>query len=199
LDFEILAEEGAPNGGLAQVLVALASNTLLNREMSLLERAGMKPLAIDVLPVAVANAMWSYSGIKEGDIPLVALHVGPQITTIVIDAENYPFFNRHIYFAAEDVFGPGANPIDRDKRIQSLADEVSRSLVFYEKNSQASLFQEICLLGDFLDGEGLAERVKRVSGLPIHKMDLPKKLGSVRESQPGRFDLAVALALRGEL
>lgn len=198
LDYEFLEQDGDSTGGTAQVMVVLAANALLNRQMTLLERAGMKAAAVDVLPVAVANALWSFHGIKEGDIPLVGLHIGPQLTTIVIDAEHYPFFNRHIYFNAEEVAGENLSPQDKDKRLQALADEVSRSLVFYEKNSQASGFQEVLLLGEYLDMPGLQERIRKVTGLPVNKMDLPKKLGSVRESHPGRFDLAVSLALRGE-
>lgn len=198
LDYEFLEQDGDTNGGTAQVMVVLAANALLNRQMALLERAGMKASAVDVLPVALANALWSFYGIKEGDTPLVGLHIGPQLTTIVIDAEHYPFFNRHIYFNAEEVAGENLSPQDKEKRLQALADEVSRSLVFYEKNSQASGFQEVLLLGEYLDVPGLQDRIRKVTGLPVAKMDLPRKLGSVRESQPGRFDLAVSLALRGE-
>jgi Tfp pilus assembly PilM family ATPase len=199
LDFELLSDDDGSNGGEAQILVALAANSLLNRNLSLLERAGLKPAFIDVLPVAIANALWTWKGNKEGDYPLVALHVGPQVSTIVIDGESSPFFNRNIYFAAEDMFRPDASPGDRDKRIQSLVDEVARSLVFYEKNSQVTGFREVLLLGDYLDGATLTDPLQLKTGLPIRKMDLPKQLGSVRESDPGKFDLAVALALRGEL
>lgn len=199
LDYEVLEENGSSGGSTAQILVALAANAILKKELALLERAGMKASAVDVLPVAAANALWSNQGGREGDAPLVGLHVGPQISTIVIDAEHYPFFNRNIYFAAEDIFLPSANPIDRDKRLQSLAEEVSRSLLFYEKSAHVSGFQEIHLFGDFLDGNDLLARIRQVTGLAVHKMDLPRKLGWARESVPGRYDLAVALALRGEL
>jgi hypothetical protein len=71
-------------------------------------------------------------------------------------------------------------------------------MVFYEKSSEASGFREIDMLGDYLDGADLIESLQRQTGLPIRKMDLPGKIGNRRESQPGRFDVAVALALRGE-
>ncbi|HKP98556.1 MAG TPA: pilus assembly protein PilM [Fibrobacteria bacterium] len=198
LDFEVLDEDQGSTGGLAQVMVALAANSLLNRHLALLEKAGLKAIAVDVLPVAVANAIWAWKGGSEGDHPLVAMHMGPQISTIVIDGEHSPFFNRNIYFAAEDVFGPNASQGDRDKRLRSLADEISRSLIFYEKNSQVTGFQEILLLGDYLDQEPLLAQVGHATGLSLKKMDLAGKLGSMRESAAGRFDLAVALALRGE-
>lgn len=199
LDYEVLDENGGSTGGLAQVMVALAANSLLNRHLRLLEKAGLKAVAVDVLPVAIANALWAWKGGREGDHPLVALHIGPQVSTIVIDSEHTAFFNRNVYFAAEDVFGPNASKGDRDKRIRSLADEISRSLIFYEKNEQVSGFQEILLLGEYLDQESMTNQIGNITGLPVKTMDLAGKMGSIREPIQGRFDLAVALALRGNL
>ncbi|MDB5103250.1 MAG: type pilus assembly protein PilM [Fibrobacteres bacterium] len=199
LDFEILDDdEGVSNGGMAQVMVALASNSVLNRHLGILDKAGLNAIVVDVLPVAIANALWSWKGGQEGDYPLVALHVGPQVSTIVIDGEHSPFFNRNIYFAAEDVFGEKASPGDREKRIRSLAEEISRSLLFYEKNYQVSGFQEIIMLGDYLDQDQVSLQIRNSTGLQTGKMDLARQLGSLREPAPGRFDLAIALALRGD-
>jgi Tfp pilus assembly PilM family ATPase len=197
LDYQFLSDEGESNGGPVQVMVALAGNALLNRSLQLLERAGLRPSAVDVLPVAIANALWSAAD-GVADHPLVGLHVGAQISTIVIVGEYSPFFNRTIYFAAEDVFRKEANSIDRDKRLQSLSDEVSRSLLFYEKNYGVSGYQSIFLLGDYLDGQGLIPALNRQTSLPIDRMDLPAKLGYRKGHEPGHFDLAVSLALRGD-
>ncbi|MBW8888367.1 MAG: pilus assembly protein PilM [Fibrobacteres bacterium] len=197
LDYQILPGEDESSGGPVQVMVALAANTLLNRSLQLLERAGLQPSAVDVLPVAIANALWSLAD-GTADHPLIGLHVGAQISTIVIVSEHSPFFNRTIYFAAEDMFRKEANPADRDKRLQSLSDEVSRSLLFYEKNYGLSGYQGIFLLGDYLDGNGLIASLNRQTSLPIHKMDLPAKLGYQKGQNPGHFDLAVSLALRGD-
>jgi len=197
LDYQILPGTDDSHGGPVQVMVALASNALLNRSLQLLEKAGLRPSAVDVLPVAIANALWS---LAEGvaDHPLIGLHVGAQISTIVIVGEHSPFFNRTIYFAAEDVFRKDAPASDRDKRLQSLADEVSRSLLFYEKTYGVSGYQGIFLLGDYLDGTGLIPSLSRQTSIPIHKMDLPSKLGYQKGQNPGHFDLAVSLALRGD-
>jgi len=199
LDYEFLDEGSESNSGMAEIMVALAASSLLKRHLALLEKAGLKATAVDVLPVAVANALWTWKGGREGDYPLVALHIGPQISTVVIDGEHSPFFNRNVYFAAEEVFGPNLSASDREKRIHSLADEISRSLIFYEKNSGITGFQELLLLGEHLDGTNLSQELQKFSELPVKLMDLPGMLGSVREPQPGRFDLAIALALRGEL
>ncbi|MEO6096784.1 MAG: pilus assembly protein PilM [Fibrobacteria bacterium] len=198
LDYQILGEDDGSNGGAAQVLVALAATALLNRQLGLLEKAGLKVMAVDVLPVAIANTLWAWKAGGESHHPLIAVHIGPQVSTIVIDGEYSPFFTRNVYFAAEDVFAPNANPVDREKRIQALAEEVSRSVIFYEKNSEVTGFQEVLLLGDHLEGAALMDKLQRQTGLPVQAMDLAGKTGMLRESQPGRFDLAVSLALRGE-
>ena len=197
LDYQFLSEADA-NGGTAQVLVALAANTLLNRETRLLEKAGLKPTAVDILAVAVANSMWSWKGGEPGINPLVALHVGPQVSTIVIDGDESPFFNRNVYFSAEDTLGKNTAPADRDKRVKELADEVARSLAFYEKSSVGSGFRELLLLGEFLEAPSLEDQLRRHAGLPVTKMNLASKLGFSRATEPGHFDLAMALAMRGE-
>ncbi len=197
MDYEVLDEDEGSTGGVAQVMVALAANSLLTRHLSLLEKAGLKAVAVDVLPVAVANALWAWKVGREGDHPLVALHIGPQVSTIVIDGELSPFFNRNLYFAAEDVFALDPSSGDRDKRIRALAEDIARSLVFYEKSAQTSGFLEILILGEYLAQDQLIEAIQKGTGLPLKKMDLAGQLGSPREAFPGRFDLAVALALRG--
>lgn len=197
LDYQILSGEEESGGGPVQVMVALAGNALLGRSLKLLEKAGLHPSAVDVLPVAIANALWACAD-GTADQPLIGLHVGAQITTIVIVGDHSPFFNRTIYFAAEDIFRKEANPIDRDKRMQFLSDEVTRSLLFYEKSYGLSGYQGVYLLGDYLDGAGLIPSLSRHTSLSIQKMDLPAKLGYHKGQNPGHFDLAVSLALRGD-
>ena len=53
------------------------------------------------------------------------------------------------------------------------------------------------MLGDYLQEEILLSQIQNHTGVPLRKMDLAGKLGSNREPMPGRFDLAIALAIRG--
>jgi Tfp pilus assembly PilM family ATPase len=197
LDYQLLPDVEA-GAGMTQVLVALAANTLLKRETRLLEKAGLKPTAVDVLAIAVANALWTWKRGEPGNHPLVALHVGPQISTIVIDGDASPFFNRNVYFSAEDTLGKNTAPAERDKRVKELADEIARSLAFYEKSSFGTGFRELVLMGEFLEAPSLEEQLRRHAGLPVSKMNLPSKLGHARAIEAGHFDLAIALAMRGE-
>ena len=95
LDYQVLSNENGL-GGKSQILLALAGNSLLTKETQVMERAGLKPTAVDVLAIAVANALWTWNDGAAGAAPLVALHVGPQVSTIVINGEESPFFHRNI-------------------------------------------------------------------------------------------------------
>lgn len=194
LDYQILGD-GNPQAETVQVLVALSASGMLSRQLKVLEKAGLSPTAVDVLPVATGNALWSWVGLPKNDNPFVAVHVGPQISTIVIDGARSPFFNRYVYFSAED-FAAGAESPELEKRIKSLAEEIARSLAFYEKSTFATGFQEVLLLGEYLDAPRLADSIRRHTGLGVRKMDIPRKLGYSHDLPPGRFDLALALALR---
>lgn len=196
LDYQILGEP-EQKAETVQILVAMAGAGLLTRQLKILEKADINPASIDVLPVAVCNALWTYVGSPPGDGPLVALHIGPQVSTIVIDGQKSQFFNRYIYFAAEETIGKDPMAPESERRTQSLVDEVSRSLAFYEKSTFATGFREILLLGDYLESKVIEERIRRKTGLTTRKMDLPNKLGLGHDSPAGRFDLAVSLAFRG--
>jgi Tfp pilus assembly PilM family ATPase len=198
LDYLVLDEEDGSKNGFSPVLVGLSANSLLSRELGLLEKAGFRVSVIDILPVAIANALWASREEGTAGFPAVALHIGPQVSTIVVDGEHSPFYTRSIPFAAEEISKGQAEP-DRDRRFQSLAEEISRSLAYYEKNIHPGGFQELVLLGEFLDENALSERIPRSVDFPVRRMDLGKAFGSVREASPGKFDLAISLALRGGL
>lgn len=197
LDYQVLnvGETVDGNSDQVQVLVALAGGGLLPRQLKVLSRAGLKPSAVDVLPVAIANTIWAWVE-KPREQPQVAVHVGPSVSTIVIDGLRSPFFNRSVYFSAEEIFAKDPAAALADRRLASLGDEVARSLAFYEKSGFGSGFSEILLLGDYLEGTPLADHLRRHTGIPVRRMDIAKKIGG-HPVDPGRFDLALALALRG--
>jgi Tfp pilus assembly PilM family ATPase len=199
LDYEILEDEEGSTSGQCRVMTALASNSLLSRQMAILEKAGLRPAAMEVLPLTVANALWAWRGAGGMESPCVAIHVGPQATTLIIDGEYSPFFYRSIPFAAEDANADAIPPSDRAKRLTSLADEVSRSLAFHEKNSGTAGYKELVVLGERLEDAEFAEAMRKRTGLGTIRMDLASKIGGMKNGSPtGKFDLAVALALRGD-
>jgi Tfp pilus assembly PilM family ATPase len=199
LDFEILDDGDGSTGGKCQVMLGMAANSLLSRHMQILERAGLRPAALDVLPLAVANALWAWRGEGNMESPAIALHAGSHTTTLVIDGEYSPFFNRSIPFSPDETLNENLEPSERARRINSLAEEISRSLAFHEKSSGVSGFRELAILGERLDDAALADAVRRRAGLAAFRMDLASKYGGKHtEGTEGRFDLAIAMALRGD-
>lgn len=195
LDYSILSDPDA-KGETIQVLVGLAAAGMLSRHLKVLEEAGLAPTSVDILPVGVANALWTAAGEAKGDAPKVAVHIGPQMSTIVLDGPDSPFFTRYIYFAAEEILS-GEGSQRSDSRAMVLADEIARSIAFYEKNAFASGIQEVYLLGDFLDSPLVEAPIRQRTGLKVRKLDIPRQLGHAHGFHPGRFDLAVSLAIRG--
>lgn len=195
LDYQILGD-GEVQSETTPILVAVSGPGILSRHLKVLEKASLAPFTVDVLPVAACNALWNWIGNPKNDSPQVALHIGPQISTIVIDAAKTPFFNRYVYFDAENYVAGDPTSADLDRKLQMLSDEIARSLAFYEKSTFATGFQEIVVLGDFLEIPGLGDRLRRSTGLQVRKMDIPKKMGLKHDKPAGRFDLAAALALR---
>jgi Tfp pilus assembly PilM family ATPase len=205
LDHQIVSEHGVEvEGEETQVLVTAVANLLLQRHLRQMESVDLKPLVVDLLPVAVANAFWIWSDALPEDhenMIHVILHMSPDVCTLVVDGENAPFFNRNIYFTAYDVFGDAnSNLTDREKkrRITILGDEVVRSLSFYEKTYSNSNFYGINLLGEYIDAPELTSMLQEKTGLGLEKLDLVQRCGSGVKAAPGKFDLAIALALRDD-
>ncbi len=199
LDYEIMEDDDETTSGQCRVMVALAANSLLSRQMTILDKAGMRPAAMDVLPLTVANALWAWRGAGGMESPCVAVHVGPQASTLIIDGEYSPFFYRSIPFASEEANGVAQTPVEKAKKLMYFADEVSRSLAFHEKNSGTGGYKELVILGEYLEDPEFADTVKRRTGLETTRMDLAAKIGGTKNGgQTGRFDLAVALAKRGD-
>jgi Tfp pilus assembly PilM family ATPase/Tfp pilus assembly protein PilN len=186
----------------SQVMVNVAAKTLLNKQLKDLEKLGIKPLIVDIQPLALANAIIAEAGLglKPG-VPLVTLHIGPTICTIVIDGLKQTFFHRSIYFSSAEMLGSGrkspAIERERGRRLRALGEEVSRSLAYYEKNFPVvNSFSKILICGDYLDDPELLEALQQGTGLQVTKLNLAARSLSKVQVQPGKFDLALALALR---
>lgn len=184
---------------LAQFLVVAAHNSLITRQIKVLEKASLDPAVVEALPLTLANALWAQVGTAKTDAPMVALHFGPQICTVVIDGEQTPYFHRNVYFNAETLFGESAasiNDLNRVKRLDMLGEEIARSLAYYEKSALVNGFGHMLLFGDFLTAPELGETLRRHTGLQPTRAHLAKRFGYTGDAEPGRFDLALALALR---
>ncbi len=196
---------GDKKNEISDVLVASVANILLNRHIALLSKAGFKPRTVDILPLVAANAFWAAqkNGTAE-EKPAgsaganIILHIGPDMSSVIIDGEESSFFHRTIYFTAKELGGDGQDELpmrEKERRISGLTDELVRSLSFYESNYHTASFSTVHLLGNYLKPE-LLEIVESKTGLHTQPIDLVKTLMPGMETVPGKYDLAVALGMR---
>ncbi len=197
LDYQVLREPDEKQE-YANLLVIAAHNNLVQKQIAMMERVGFRIGIIEVLPITVANTVWAQVGNSKSEAAHVGLHFGPQVCTVTIDGETTPHFNRSIYFASEEVYGSTEQltPKEKDRRLQILGEEISRTLAYYEKTFTVPGFGTVMVLGDCAQEPGLPELVQKATGLRPVDSDLLTRFGYSAPAEAHKFALSLALALR---
>jgi Tfp pilus assembly PilM family ATPase len=119
---------------------------------------------------------------------------------VVLDGDGASFYSRSIYFSAEEVYGKAEKPLsdaERAARLEGLGEVLRRSLSYYEKTFGISKFGWVYLLGNHAQQPDLIKLVRDKTALPTDQASLLDRIGCDARTEPGKFDLAVTLALRG--
>ena len=203
IDYQVL--EGAKKDEAAQILVTAVPSVMLTRHINMMERLGVKPYIIDVLPLTVANAFHlSQQSIAVG-LAYVVIHVGPSVTNLVICGdESVPFFHRSIYFSSEELFGGSqqAAALSEEaiaKKLGDLTDEIGRSLSFYEKTYSLNNFAGVFLLGEYLENDAIKAAIGAKTDLQTEVIDVFSVLKQSSNAPHGKFEAAMALAMRNAM
>lgn len=202
MDFQIM-DSGERKDDKVDVLVAVVADALMSRHLKVLEKAGLKPEIVDVLPTAIANALnISLGDEAEEGIAHLALHIGPSMSTVVFDGAGVPFFTRSIYFDAQRIFNgkekaERMSERERSSKTETFLGEITRSLSFYEHTYKVSRFGRMALMGDFSDRADLRMMIAERAGLQPLTSSPASRMGAAGMAPPGKLDLAVALASRG--
>jgi len=200
IDYQILDSSEQQDDKL-NILVTVVANSLLNKHLAALSKAGVRPWIVDVLPLAVINAFWAGERDQVNMDPRVVLHFAPDVCTLVIDGNAVPLYTRSIYFAAEEMYGAagkGVTEQERIRRITTLGNELRRSLSYYEKTYGVSNFGALYLIGDYIYSPELHGGIAEKVGLELSGSTLLEKLGVKTNAPLGKFDVAIALAMRRE-
>ncbi len=200
LDYQILSGSDKKDDGI-DVLVTVVANSLLTKHLAVLQKATVRPWIVDVLPLAVINAFWAGEYDPVNLSPHVVLHFSPDVATLVIDGNAVPLYTRSIYFAAEDLYGSsgkGLSEQERNRKITLFGNELRRSLSFYEKTYGVANFGALYLLGDYIYSPELHGGIAEKVGLELAGSTLLEKLGVKTNAPLGKFDIAIALAMRRE-
>lgn len=200
LDYQILEETEPDSKAKPTVMVTAVANALVETQLRLLSRAGITPWVVDVLPAVLANSFWLGRNELRPQIAHLMLHFAPDACTLVIEGGAVPFYSRIIYFGVEEICGPtGCDiaPRDRSQRLDVFVDELKRSLSYYSKTYGVSDFGRLYLIGHHVENKELLSLLGERLGLDPDENPLTKRMQSSVTAAAGKFDLALALALRG--
>ncbi|MFC1586352.1 type IV pilus biogenesis protein PilM [Fibrobacterota bacterium] len=197
IDYQFLDSEKKDGLNISMMITA-ADRDLLDYHLRCMSKAGIRPKTVDILPLATANAFWALYSQSAGRHAHIILHLGQGICTLVIVSNHSPFFFRNIYVNGQDPSSPARGTI----RNQSLddpdlfGDEIERSMAFYMKTYQISDFYGIHLTGKY-SNSGVEEVLRRKTSLEVVQLNLCGQCGYDVTGGSGKFDIPLALALRG--
>jgi Tfp pilus assembly PilM family ATPase len=203
IDFQTVG--GVKKGDDQQIIVTAVPNVMLTRHINIMERLGVKPYIVDVLPLAIANAFHLSQQTTVQGLAYVVLQIGPSVTNLIVCGDdNVSFFHRSIYFSFDELFGEGhdAEPPSDDvlaKKLGDLADEIGRSLSFYEKSFSINNFAGVFLLGEYLENEGIKTAIGDKTELQTEILDVFSVLKQSSNAPHGKFEVAMALAMRNTM
>jgi Tfp pilus assembly PilM family ATPase len=199
LDYQVIkrAEKKDENSTL---LVTTVANVLLDNHLAALHKVGIKPHAVDVLPVAVSNVFWREKVQKVEGEAFVMIHLSPTVCNMVVDGNEVMFYTRSIYFSSQDIFGEHTEEEvagkERERRMNAFGEELKRSLAFYEKNYGTSNYSACYLMGEYVDIPDVFEFFKEKIRLDLKYSELTGIAESKKNARKGKFDVAIGLAMR---
>jgi Tfp pilus assembly PilM family ATPase len=201
LDYQILDTNKRRSAkGKVSIIIAAVEDNFLEGHLACLDASVINPTILEVMPLALANALWTSLSSPAGIDPAVALHLGSGACTLVIDGNQDPFFFRNLYFSRSDFLDIIYDlPEDNShSELETLGEEISKSLNFYRSTYKVQDLSGIYLTGSHSNLELLPEILTGKTGLRVQQLDLCKKCGYDTPDGSGKFDIPIALALQGQ-
>ncbi|WP_419163188.1 type IV pilus biogenesis protein PilM [Candidatus Palauibacter sp.] len=196
LDFVITDPSG--EGPTMTVLLAAAKRELIETRVSLLRRAGLIPVAVDVEALALHNALEAnYPGAMQGVTGLV--DVGAEATTVHVLADGVPVLARDLGIGTGGLSGDDVTP-----RAGRIANGIERAGAFVEAGGFGLGLARIFLCGGGVAASGLSDLLAQRLGVETHVANALERL-DVGPDVADRTDLgdvapmlmlSVGLALR---
>lgn len=200
LDYQILEEPNNKDEE-ATVLVTAVANILLDRHLMILEKAGIRPAIVDVLPLAISNVFWRESIEKDFGSAYAMIHISPGVCTIVFDGNETKFYTRSVYFSADEILGEKKEELaksERERRLKSFGEELKRSFSYYEKTYRLPKFSECYIMGEYVDSPEMISFLKEEIDLEVKFSEFAQVYNENIGAGKGKFDIAVALGMRTE-
>lgn len=190
LDFQVVGAHESAAGGVRQhVMVVAARTSMINKLVSAVKGAGLKPEGIDLNAFALVRMLGERgTGIQDPEHPArVICHLG-SVTNLAIAVGDVCVFTRPLqtpWSDSEDV-------------TSSVAEEIRLSIDFYMAGPEARRIDSILLSGPGAGNDSVREALQTRTGLEV---SVAQPLGSFGThtvpslDDPFRYTVAAGLAL----
>jgi type IV pilus assembly protein PilM len=190
LDFHTLeVTEDEQGQRFSQLLLVAAQKDMIAAHVDVAERAGLKPVGVDLNPFAVLRSLYSESAI--GDTTEVLVDIGAGVTSIVVHANGVPLFVRVLVFGGDAITdaiarAEGSDTADAEARkwqvsldgldegsqaaatrVDAFVDELRSSLGYFRAQSAEAHIQRVVLCGGSALMAGLKDRLAEALHLPV--------------------------------
>jgi type IV pilus assembly protein PilM len=194
LDFAVIGEHEATDGQrLLRVLLVAAHKEMLAGHLEAVRAAGLRPVGIDLNPIALLRSLGPVAGFDEGAEALV--DVGAHVTNMVVHDNGVLRFVRILLMGGEDVTSTLARTMELDRdtaeraklaasagdeagpkvgdlvaqRLAVFVEEVRGSLDFYQSQQDATPLARVVVSGGGSLLGPLVERLQAATGVPTER------------------------------
>jgi type IV pilus assembly protein PilM len=194
LDFQILEEiSGTEGENRARILLAAAQRDMVRTHLAAVERGGLTPTTVDLVPFALIRALAGPGEfLPEPGRADAIVCIGAGVTNVVVHESGIPRFVRILLVGGDDVTAAIASELDVDvdlaedlkrradessddelvaragsivaQQLGSLVEEIRGSLDFYLAQGDAAPFDRVLITGGGSRTTGLMARLSQSLG-----------------------------------
>ena len=220
LDFQILEQVAGPEGeARARILLAAAQRDMIRTHIAAVERGGLTPTTVDLVPFALIRSLYRPSAefFAETGGAEAIVSVGAGVTNVVVHEDGVPRFVRILLVGGEDITEAIAQELEVDidlaedlKRraderssdtlvadagrivtgqVTPIVDEIRGSLDFYLAQADSLPVARILVTGGASRTRGLFERLQQTLG---NTVEAGHPLASLRIGRTGLTETQLA-------
>lgn len=184
-----------------QLVAAVVANKYFDYLVDCFKESNMRIDILDVLPLVLSNSLWARRLTLDEGIAHVCLNITEDYCSLVVDGNNVNFYSRTIPFKFQYYLGErNGNSIEdfeKQNAMRGLADELRRSLSYYEKSHESKGFGRLSLSGRYCDSDDLLMLLQKEVSLPMVSIQMKDLLNGSNKTSGLEYEVALTLAMRG--
>ena len=220
LDFQVLEHVPGPEGeARARILLAAAQRDMVRTHLAAVERGGLTPSTVDLVPFALIRALHrpSTEFLAEAQGAEAIVSIGAGVTNVVVHEDGVPRFVRVLLVGGDDITEAIAEQLDVDldlaedmkrradersadtlvaeagrivgDRLNPIVDEIRGSLDFYLAQADSLPVERILVTGGASRTRGMLDHLQRTLG---NTVEVGRPLASVRVGRTGLSETQLA-------